>query len=67
MTPKLKNESKISKLLSDSTMKKIILVILLIMFSVPVLDIDNYYPQTNAWDFLTDYVVAALYNPNIEI
>lgn len=48
-------------------MKKIIIVILLIMFSVPGLDIDNYFHQQSAWDFLTDFVAATLERPEIPI
>lgn len=48
-------------------MKKIIMVILLLMFSVPILDIDNYYSQTNSWDFLTDFVVSTLSKPEIPL
>ncbi len=48
-------------------MKKIIIVILLIMFSVPGLDIDNYFQQESAWDFLADFVAAALARPEIPL
>ena len=50
------NESKIGKLLSESTIKKVIIVILFLMFSVPVFDIDNYYPDSTSWDFLATFV-----------
>lgn len=43
------------------------MVILLLMFSVPILDIDNYYSQTNSWDFLTDFVVSTLSKPEIPL
>ncbi len=43
------------------------MVILLLMFSVPILDTDNYYPQTNSWDFLTDFVVSTLSKPEIPL
>lgn len=37
-----KKESKISKVLSDLTIKKIIVAVILIMFIVPLFDSDNY-------------------------
>lgn len=35
-------ESKISKVLSDLTVKKVIIVVLLLMFLVPLFDTENY-------------------------
>ncbi len=48
-------------------MKKIIMVILLLMFSVPALDTDNYYQQTSSWDFLSDFIANVLYKPEIPL
>ena len=44
-------ESKISKVLSDLTIKKIIIVVLLIMFLVPLFDSENYISSPESWDF----------------
>lgn len=44
-------ESKISKVLSDLTIKKIIIVVLLIMFLVPLFDSDSYIGEAESWDF----------------
>jgi hypothetical protein len=41
-------------------MKKVIIVILFLMFSVPIFDIDNYYPESSSWDFLVGFVGKAL-------
>lgn len=60
-------ESKIGKLLSESTIKKVIIVILFLMFSVPIFDVDNYYPEDSSWDFLVGFVGKALDNPNIPL
>ena len=54
-------------MLSDSTMKKIIVVILFLMFSVPALEISNYRDESTAWDFLVEFVAEALNNPIIEL
>lgn len=37
------------------------------MFSVPGLDIDNYFQQESAWDFLSDFVAGVLARPEIPI
>lgn len=37
------------------------------MFSVPGLDIDNYFQQESAWDFLADFVAGVLARPEIPI
>ena len=62
-----KDESKIGKLLSESTIKKVIMVILFLMFSVPIFDIDNYYPESTGWDFLVGFVAKALKNDKIPL
>ena len=38
----MNRESKISKVLSDMSIKKIIIVILLLMFVIPLFNIDSY-------------------------
>jgi hypothetical protein len=48
-------------------MKKIIILILLIMFSVPILELQNYYQETSVWDFMAEFTAAALLNPDIPI
>ena len=62
-----KDESKIGKLLSESTIKKVIVVILFLMFSVPVFDIDNYYPESTGWDFLVGFVAKALKDDKVPL
>ena len=47
----LKKESKIGKILSDLSMKKIIVVVLVMMFLIPLLNIDVFRDSENAWDF----------------
>lgn len=37
------------------------------MFSVPILDTDNYFQTTSSWDFLSEFIVAALCKPVIPI
>lgn len=37
------------------------------MFSVPILDTDNYFQQTSSWDFLCNFIVNALRKPEIPI
>jgi hypothetical protein len=49
-------ESNISKVLTDSTIKKIIIVILIIMITMSAMDINNYAPENSSWDFLTSYI-----------
>jgi len=48
-------------------MKKIIIVILIIMFSITALDINNYYPDNTSWDFLTSYIAKLLLQKDIPI
>ena len=46
-------ESKISKVLSDITLKKVIIMVLLLMFLVPLFDTENYIEDPNDWDYIT--------------
>ena len=43
------------------------MVILFLMFSVPVFDIDNYEPDSSSWDFLVGFVSKALVNEKIPL
>lgn len=45
-----KKESKIRKILGDITLKKVIIVVLLLMFIVPLFDSDLYVDQANSFD-----------------
>jgi hypothetical protein len=47
----MSKESKIGKILSDMSIKKIIIVILLLMFIIPLFSIDVYRDPENAWDY----------------
>jgi hypothetical protein len=54
-------ESNISKILSDDTIKRIIIVILMLMVSIPLMDIGNYVTLTTQWDFMTSFTLKAMY------
>ena len=58
-------ESKISSFLSDLTMKKVIVVVLLIMFLVPLFDTENYIERPSSFDFITNNLNELLLNPSI--
>lgn len=47
----LSKESKIGQILSEMSIKKIIIVILLLMFVIPLFNIDVYRDPENAWDY----------------
>ena len=51
MEKALNKESKIGKILSDLSMKKIIVVVLLMMFIIPLFNVDVFKDSENAWDF----------------
>ena len=57
-------ESKISRILSDLTIKKIIIVVLLIMFLVPLFDSDNYIDKAESWDFIVKNIHQVLKKNN---
>lgn len=46
-----KKESKIGKILSELSIKKVIIVVLLMMFLIPLFSIDLYQDPENAWDY----------------
>lgn len=56
-----KKESNISRILSDDTIKRIIIIILLIMISIPLMDINNYVNVTTQWDFFIAFIPKMLY------
>lgn len=47
----LNKESKIGKILSELSIRKVIIVILLLMFIIPLFSIDVYRDPENAWDY----------------
>lgn len=47
----MNKESKIGKILSELSIKKIIIVILLLMFIIPLFSIDVYRDPENSWDY----------------
>lgn len=47
----LSKESKIGQILSEMSIKKIIIIILLLMFVIPLFNIDVYRDSENAWDY----------------
>lgn len=47
------NESKIRKVMGDNTMKKVIIVVLTLMFLIPLFDSEVYTDQANSFDFTT--------------
>lgn len=47
----MSKESKIGQILSELSIKKIIIVILLLMFAIPLFNIDVYRDPENAWDY----------------
>ena len=47
-----KKQSKIGKVLSEKSIKKIIIVVLVMMFIIPLFSIDLYRDPENAWDYL---------------
>lgn len=60
-------ESQISKILSDDTIKRIIIIILILMVSIPLMDLNNYTSITTHWDFMTVFLLKALHNPDIKV
>ena len=60
-------ESKISKALSDLTIKKVVIVVLLIMFLVPLFDSDNYIQKAENWDFTVINIHRLLKQPEIPL
>ena len=40
-------------MLSDITLKKVIVMVLLLMFLVPLFDTENYVDRPNDWDYIT--------------
>ena len=57
-------ESKISKVLSDLTIKKIVIVVLLLMLIIPLFDSTNYIEKSESWDYLTSSINNHLYKVN---
>lgn len=53
-----KNESKIRKVMADITLKKVIIVVLLLMFISPLFDSDIYLDSANS----LDYTIGSLNN-----
>ena len=41
------------------------MIILLIMISIPIVDINNYISISNHWDYMTQFVAAIIINPLI--
>ena len=37
------------------------------MFSVPVFDIDNYYPDSTSWDFLVSFVGKIIHKSDVPL
>lgn len=60
-------ESKISKVLSDLTIQKVIIVVLLIMFLVPLFDSDNYISKAESWDFTVQTVHSMLKDSSYDL
>jgi len=55
-----KRESNISRILSDDTIKRIIVIILIIMVSIPAMDINNYVNISTQWDFMVAFTAKML-------
>lgn len=62
-----RKESKISKVLSDLTIQKVVIVVLLIMFLVPLFDSENYIPKAESWDFTVVSIHDYLKNSDIPL
>ncbi len=58
-----KKESKIRKILGDITLKKIIIVILMLMFFVPLFDSEIYTDQANSIEFTMNSFNSLLLTP----
>jgi len=62
-----KKESKIRKILSDVTLKKVIIVALLLMFVIPLFDSDIYTDQANSFDYTLNNLNYMLNMPAVEM
>ena len=60
-------ESKIGKILSELSVKKIIIVVLIMMFVIPLFSIDVYRDTENAWDYLLLHQNNLLSQPSSSI
>ena len=49
-------ESQISKILSEDSIKKIVIIILLIMMSIPLMQLSNYQDISTQWDYMVNVV-----------
>ena len=54
-------ESNISRILSDDTIKRIIIIILVLMVSIPIMDLNNYVTITTHWDFMVSFTLKVMY------
>lgn len=55
-----KKESNISRILSDDSIKRIIIIILILMISIPLMDVNNYLTISTHWDFMTSFIFKLL-------
>ncbi len=62
-----KKESKIRKILGDITLKKVIIVVLLLMFIVPLFDTELYTDQANAFDLTLSNLNNLLLQPPSQV
>ena len=62
-----KRESKIRKILGDITLKKVIIVVLLLMFIVPLFDTELYTDQANAFDLTLSNLNNLLLQPSSQV
>lgn len=53
--------------MSDLTIQKVIIVVLLIMFLVPLFDSDNYIAKAESWDFIVVSIHKHLQNTDISL
>lgn len=61
--PYLMKESKVSQMLSDSTIKKVIIVVLLIQFFIPLFDPTVYTEASHSMDFFVLNLKSLLNDP----
>ena len=51
-----KKETRVVKRLNDSTQRRVIMMVLAMLFSVPILSISTYYQETDSFDFSMRYL-----------
>ena len=49
-------ETRVGKRLNDSTQRRVIMMVLAMLFSVPILSISTYYQETDSFDFSMRYL-----------